>query len=72
MFNTDSLAWQWRIPELARQIYPSVSWLYRSITVWPGFPVIGLFFGLAELRPDRCVVGLSRQDDGSMPIAIAR
>ncbi len=21
MFSTDSLAWQWRIPELARQIY---------------------------------------------------
>ncbi len=30
MFNTDSLAWQWHIPELARQIYPWVSWLYRE------------------------------------------
>ncbi len=36
MFNTDSLAWKWHIPELARQIYPWVSWLYQSITVWPG------------------------------------
>ncbi|SQC86716.1 mobB [Klebsiella pneumoniae] len=24
MFNTDSLAWKWHIPELARQIYPWV------------------------------------------------
>ncbi|WBX45431.1 hypothetical protein [Klebsiella pneumoniae] len=53
MFNTDSLAWQWHIPELARQIYPWVSWLYRGITVWPVFLVIGLFFGLAELWAGR-------------------
>nr|MUB61238.1 hypothetical protein [Klebsiella pneumoniae] len=47
MFNTDSLAWQWHIPELARQIYPWVSWLYREYYSLAGFfLVIGLFFGL--------------------------
>ncbi|MDY1815753.1 hypothetical protein AAIB08_30165 (plasmid) [Klebsiella pneumoniae] len=37
MFNTDSLAWQWHIPELARQIYPWVSWLYREYYSLAGF-----------------------------------
>ncbi|MBL9926076.1 hypothetical protein JNS76_27500, partial [Klebsiella pneumoniae] len=50
MFNTDSLAWKWHIPELARQIYPWVSWLYQEYYGLAGaFLVIGLFFGLAEL-----------------------
>ncbi|MBD7271422.1 hypothetical protein HPO19_26915, partial [Klebsiella pneumoniae] len=56
MFNTDSLAWKWHIPELARQIYPWVSWLYQEYYGLAGaFLVIGLFFGLAEPRqPGGC------------------
>nr|WP_179186697.1 hypothetical protein [Klebsiella pneumoniae] len=47
MFNTDSLAWKWHIPELARQIYPWVSWLYQEYYGLAGaFLVIGLFFGV--------------------------
>ncbi|WKG94157.1 hypothetical protein QYQ34_28595 (plasmid) [Klebsiella pneumoniae] len=63
MFNTDSLAWQWHIPELARQIYPWVSWLYREYYSLAGFfLVIGLFFGLAELWAGRMrFVGLSHK-----------
>ncbi|MFQ0138637.1 Mobilization protein A, partial [Klebsiella pneumoniae] len=61
--NTDSLAWQWHIPELARQIYPWVSWLYREYYSLAGFfLVIGLFFGLAELWAGRMrFVGLSHK-----------
>ncbi|WP_228284903.1 hypothetical protein [Klebsiella pneumoniae] len=45
------------IPELARQIYPWVSWLYQEYYGLAGaFLVIGLFFGLAELGPDGCVL----------------
>lgn len=64
MFNTDSLAWQWHIPELARQIYPWVSWLYREYYGLAGaFLVIGLFFGLAELWAGRMrFVGLSHKE----------
>ncbi|MET5397189.1 Mobilization protein A, partial [Klebsiella pneumoniae] len=64
MLNTDSLAWQWHIPELARQIYPWVSWLYREYYGLAGaFLVIGLFFGLAELWAGRMrFVGLSHKE----------
>lgn len=64
MFNTDSLAWKWHIPELARQIYPWVSWLYREYYSLVGFfLVIGLFFGLAELWAGRMrFVGLSQKE----------
>ncbi|WP_410249997.1 hypothetical protein, partial [Acinetobacter baumannii] len=64
MFNTDSLAWKWHIPELARQIYPWVSWLYREYYSLAGFfLVIGLFFGLAELWAGRMrFVGLSQKE----------
>ncbi|MBL9431115.1 Mobilization protein A, partial [Klebsiella pneumoniae] len=64
MFNTDSLAWKWHIPELARQIYPWVSWLYQEYYGLAGaFLVIGLFFGLAELWAGRMrFVGLSHKE----------
>lgn len=64
MLNTDSLAWQWHIPELARQIYPWVSWLYREYYSLAGFfLVIGLFFGLAERWAGRMrFVGLSHKE----------
>ncbi|MBZ4306927.1 hypothetical protein LAN33_21905, partial [Mycobacterium tuberculosis] len=64
MFNTDSLAWQWHIPERARQLYPWVSWLYREYYGLAGaFLVIGLFFGLAELWAGRMrFVGLSHKE----------
>ncbi|VCY48813.1 hypothetical protein BANRA_05567 [Klebsiella pneumoniae] len=42
MFNTDSLAWKWH-SGAGPQIYPWVSWLYRGITVWPGFPLSACF-----------------------------
>ncbi|WP_269707260.1 hypothetical protein [Klebsiella pneumoniae] len=62
MFNTDSLAWQWHIPELARQIYPWVSWLYREYYSLAGFSGYRPVFGLAELWAGRMrFVGLSHK-----------
>ncbi|HHT2708093.1 TPA: hypothetical protein ACTYSM_005472 [Klebsiella pneumoniae] len=57
MFNTDSLAWKWHIPELARQIYPWVSWLYQEYYGLAGaFLVIGLFSVWLNFGPDGCVL----------------
>ncbi len=55
---------KWHIPELARQIYPWVSWLYQEYYGLAGaFLVIGLFFGLAELWAGRMrFVGLSHKE----------
>ena len=57
MLNTDSLAWQWHIPELARQIYPWVSWLYREYYSLAGFFWLSACFSVwLNSGPDGCVL----------------
>lgn len=64
MFDLDSLAWQWHIPALARDIFPWVSWLFQGyVALLLTFLAIGVSVGLISAWTGRMrYVGLSRKE----------